>query len=290
MWKKNRKFGTVYITGGSSGIGRAAAIRFAAAGSRVVVIGRNEERLRNTTAELVERSGGVNAHGYAAVDVSDRGKLERVVPELVARFGPPDLLLNAAGAAYPQYFEAVPYEKFREQLSVNLEGTWNMTQLTVPYMKTRGGTIVNVSSIAGFIGLFGYTAYSAAKFGVIGLSEALRNELGPDGIRVAVLCPPDTDTPGFAEENLIKPFETKAMSANLKVATAESVVGALLRGLDRNRFLIVPGADGMLSLIVKRLVPSLVFRILDRDLDRARALKNRARTGSEAPVGHIRER
>lgn len=290
MQRKSWENGTVYITGGSSGIGLAAAHRFAEAGARVVVIGRNEERLRSTAAELEKRSGGGRGHGYGAADVSDREALERIVPRLVERCGPPDLVLNAAGFAYPQYFEAVSYEKFREQLGVNLEGTWNMIQLSVPYMKAKGGTIVNVSSIAGFIGLFGYAAYSATKFGIIGLSEALRNELLPYGIRVAVLCPPDTDTPGFAEENLVKPFETKAMSANLKVATAESVADALMRGLGKKRFLIVAGADGALSLIVKRLVPSLVYRILDRDLERARALRTRAQAVPEVPAEQTSER
>ena len=91
----------------------------------------------------------------------------------------------------------------------------------------KGSHVINVSSIGGFIGVFGFTAYSASKFGLIGLSEALRGELKPRGIAVSVLCPPDTDTPGMARENKTKPDETHAISGNVKLMSAENVAKAL---------------------------------------------------------------
>jgi short-subunit dehydrogenase len=130
-------------------------------------------------------------------------------------------------------------------------------------MKQAGGHIVNVSSIAGFIGIFGYTAYSASKFGIIGLSECLRNEMKPYGIKVSVLCPPDTDTPGFVRENLSKPEETKAISGNAGLMSPEQVAQALIKGMNKGAFLIIPGIEGKLIHLVKHLFPGFVGSVLD---------------------------
>ena len=121
--------------------------------------------------------------------------------EVVQSFGAPDILINNVGRALPRYFEDVTFEQFDETMKTNLYGAWNTISVLVPHMKAGGGTIVNVSSMAGFIGVFGYTDYCASKFAVVGLSEALRQELRRYGITVAVLCPPDTDTPGLANED-----------------------------------------------------------------------------------------
>jgi short-subunit dehydrogenase len=105
---------------------------------------------------------------------------------------------------------------------------------------------------------------------VIGFSEALRSELKPHGITVSVLCPPDTDTPGFAQENTTKPPETHAVSAGAKVMTAEQVADALFAGMAKRAPLIVPGFDGKVSALMKRLAPGLVERVMDRAIARAR--------------------
>ncbi len=133
-------------------------------------------------------------------------------------------------------------------------------------MKERGGYIVNVSSICGSIGVFGYADYSAAKFGVIGFSEALRSEVKPHGINVSVLCPPDTDTPGYAEENKTKPPETVAVSGTAGCMKPEQVAGALLKGMGSGQFIIIPGADGQFSVIMKRLFPWLVEMVMDSQI------------------------
>ena len=105
-------------------------------------------------------------------------------------------------------------------MKINLYGARNAIAALLPHMRNQGGHIVNVSSIAGLIGVFGYTDYCASKFGLIGFSEALRSELDSQGIMVSVLCPPDTDTPGLAEENLTKPPETLAVSESACVMPA----------------------------------------------------------------------
>jgi len=144
-------------------------------------------------------------------------------------------------------------------------------------MKERGGYIVNVSSIVGFIGIFGYTDYAAAKFGVLGFSEALRSELKRYNIAVSVLCPPDTDTPGFAEENKTKPVETKAISASASLMKPADVAAALLKGMAKKEFIIIPNADGRFTYIMKRLLPGLVELVTDAQASKARQTQQSAK-------------
>jgi short-subunit dehydrogenase len=142
-------------------------------------------------------------------------------------------------------------------------------------MKDRGGYIINVSSIAGFIGVFGYTDYAAAKFGVVGFSEALRSELKKYNIAVSVLCPPDTDTPGFAEENKTKPEETKAISSTARLMKAEDVAKALLKGMKKQEFIIIPNFDGKFTYIMKRLLPGLVEMVTDSQVKSVQKAKGK---------------
>jgi len=167
--------------------------------------------------------------------------------------------------AHPGHFERIPFDRYEKTIATNLTGTWNVLSAVVPLMK-KGSHVVNVSSVGGFIGVFGYSAYSASKFAVIGLSEALRGELKPRGITVSVLCPPDTDTPGMVEENKTKPDETHAISGNVKLMSADNVAKALIKGIKTNKFMIIPGFMGKLTFILKNFYPSLIFAIMDSDV------------------------
>jgi len=138
----------------------------------------------------------------------------------------------------------------------------------VALMKTQGGYIVNVSSIAGIIGVFGLTDYCASKFAIIGFSEALRSELMPHNIMVSVLCPPDTDTPALEVENRTKPIETHAISENAGLMQPEEVAKALVKGIQKKQSLIIPGIEGKFSCLVKRLAPNLVEWVMDRSIRR----------------------
>jgi len=194
-----------------------------------------------------------------------------VLGELIAAHGPPDVLLNCAGRAYPKRFEEITPEAFADTMQTNLHGCWHTASAVVPAMKTVGrGYIVNTASLAGLMGVFGYTDYCASKFAVVGFSEALRSELKPYGIMVSVLCPPDVDTPGFAVENTTKPPETVAISAGAKVMTPDEVADALLAGMARRAPLIIPGRDARMSALAKRLVPGVVERAMDRAIARVR--------------------
>jgi short-subunit dehydrogenase len=136
-------------------------------------------------------------------------------------------------------------------------------------MRQRGGYIVNTSSLAAVLPVFGYTDYCASKAGIVGFSEALRMELAPASIGVSVLLPPDTDTPGFAAENRTKPAETKAVSAFSSVVTPEVVVRGMFRGLARGRFLIIPTAGDRLFYFLKRMLPGSDHVVLDRVVRKA---------------------
>ena len=192
-----------------------------------------------------------------------------VLGDSITELGAPDLLINCAGRAVPDYFERIGAAQLDETLRINLAGTWHATQVVAPHMRARrSGHIVNVSSLAGLIGVFGYTDYCASKFALIGFSEALRAELRRDGVAVSVLCPPDTDTPALAAENRTKPPETHAVSAGASLLSADAVADALLAGIARRRFLIIPGREARLAYLAKRLLPGLVTWVMDRQVAR----------------------
>lgn len=267
------------VTGGSSGIGKAIAADLLTAGATVALVARNWQRLEAAKEEL-HSSRGVPRERIlvAAVDVSDPGQVERL-REITNELGPPDLLVNSHGITYPHYFERISAEKLQEMLNVNVVGVWNTITAFLPALKKTGGTIANVASVGGFVGVLGYSAYSASKFAVVGLSEVLRNELRPDGVRVVVLCPPDTDTPMLAAENKIKPFETKEMSKSIPVVKPQAIAAAFITGLRRRSFMIVPGFMSKISYRLKGIWPGLLFRIVDADLAKARAAKMTAQGG-----------
>jgi len=259
-----------YITGGSSGIGLAIARELISRGATVVLIARNREKLESAREDLQSLiTKEHQAVHLVSVDVSKIDQIRDALSKAAETYGSPDILVNSSGIGCSNYFDRIPYEKFMDIININLIGTWNSIAVLEPYMREKGGAIVNISSIAGFLGIFGSTAYSASKFGVIGLSEALRGELKRYGISVSVLCPPDTDTPQLAEENKTKPAETKALSAKAKPMSAEAVAKACIRGMEKGKFMIIPGSSGKMIYLEKRLFPSMVNWRIDNIVQRA---------------------
>lgn len=254
----------VYIVGGSSGIGLAAAKLFAEMGSNVFIFSRSESKLKSAVRDIKEgRLSSRQKVSYMKLDVTIPGDVKKLMKESVGSFGVPDVLINCAGRAIPHYFEEITYKLFDDTMKTNLYGTWNVIQSLYPYMKKQGGHIVNVSSMAGFIGIFGLADYTASKYSVIGLSEALRSEFKSDKINVSVLCPPDTDTPGFEEENKTKPDETKAATGGAGLLKPERVAHSLVKGIIKNKFIIIPGLNGKFVYIMKRFFPGIVEYFLN---------------------------
>ncbi len=263
---------TAYITGGSSGIGLSAALELSKAGANVIIFARQKPRLKEAilAVQAVQSVVGQKFSWYR-MDVADPSAVKKTIAKAVKEFGPPDLLINCAGRALPGEFEEITAARLDETMKINLYGIWHTVSAILPHIKKNGGHIVNVSSVTGFLGIYGYTDYSASKFAVLGLSEAMRSEFRKYKISVSVLCPPDTDTPGFATENLTKPEATRVLSGNAKLMSPESVARALIKGIRKNRKMIIAGADTKFIYYAKRFAPWLVDFIINRQVDRVTA-------------------
>lgn len=189
--------GTVaVITGATSGIGRETAREFSAAGSKVVVAGRRQERLVELVKELVNKGGTALA---VPTDVADQSQVEHLVAAAVEQFGRVDVLVNNAGVAIASRFAEMPMEDFRRLMDVNFWGAVYACRAAVPQMRkqTGGGVILNVSSIFGKRGMPFETAYCASKFALAGFSESLRAELMSENIDVCTIYPGAVETEIF---------------------------------------------------------------------------------------------
>lgn len=258
---------TVLITGGSSGIGLAAAKQLAAGGAHVWLSARRTELLESALKEVqASRLNDAQRCGIVSSDVSKAEQAQEMVENVIRSAGVPDVVINSAGDALPGYVEELSQDVFEHLMQVNYFGTVYVTKALLPGMLARGsGHIINLSSMAGYLAVFGYSAYSASKYAVTGFSEVLRAEMKPHGIRVSVAFPPDTDTPQLANEEPFKPPETKAISGNPKVLSAEKVASEILLQAEKGRFMIFPGTDSRLFyLLATKLPKNLVFTILDQ--------------------------
>jgi 3-dehydrosphinganine reductase len=257
----------VLITGGSSGIGLAAAKLLAAAGAHVWLAARRRELLSSALVEIdAFRADKCQQCGFIPADVGRFDQAEAVVKKVTKAVGTPDVIINSAGITQPGYIQDLSLDVFEKLMETNYFGTVNIIKSALPAMLRRGsGHIINISSMAGYLGVFGYSAYGATKFAVTGFSEALRAELKPHGIKVSVAFPPDTDTPQLAYEEPFKPAETKAISGNAKALSAEKVAHSILKQAEKGNFMIFPGTDSRLFyLLTSKLPKRMVFAILDQ--------------------------
>lgn len=259
----------ILITGGSSGIGLALARQLARQGANLWLLARNRERLEQALASLEQNDQ--QKHGILCADVSQPEAVQAAIQEIIRQTGAPDILINSAGITQPGYVQDLSLEVFERLMQVNYLGTVYMVKALLPEMIRRGsGYIVNISSVAGFIGVFGYSAYGASKFAVRGFSDVLRSELKPLGIGVSIVFPPDTDTPQLAYEEPYKPAETRALSQTAKVLSADQVAEEILHGIQRNRYIILPGGEAKALFFLHHLLGRGIYPILDWIIRRAR--------------------
>ena len=267
---KTFKGKNIYIFGGSSGIGLSAAQQFAGMGANLFIFARGENRLKEAVSDIENhRLKKTQKVDYQSVDIALEQDVEKVINTSVEKYGAPDILINCAGRAYPDYFENINFKQFEETMKINLFGIWNTISSALPHMKKNGGVVVNTSSVVGYLGIFGYTDYAASKFGIIGLSEALRSEFKRFNISVSVLCPPDTQTPGFDVENQTKPVETRAISEGAGILGPEQVANQLIKGISKGKKMIIPGFDAKLSYYLKRWCPAIVDFVIERSIAKA---------------------
>ncbi|XP_078163713.1 3-dehydrosphinganine reductase TSC10A-like [Carex rostrata] len=250
---KNRH---VLITGGSSGIGLALAKAVAAEGAFVSILARNLKRLEEAREEIKLATG--HEARVLVADVRD----PEAVTQALEEAGPVDVLVCNQGVFVPMELEKQELEEAKFMIDVNLMGTFHLIKAALPGMKRRTretqlpASIAIMSSQAGQVGIYGYTAYSASKFALRGLAEALQQEVIADNIHVSMIFPPDTATPGLAEEQKKRPELTNIVVGSSGEMKAEDVVKKALRGLKEGRFIIPCNFEGaMLAIATAGLSP-----------------------------------
>lgn len=254
---------SVLITGGSSGIGFSLAKALVEMGAEVILVARDYENLKIAKTTILDKFPKAKVK-IVPVDVTDENTLSVLYQKYMRNHEVPDILINSAGVARPGYVQELPAQVFRWTMDIDYFGTVNMVRLLLPGMIERGsGHIINVSSIAGVIGTFGYTAYCGAKFAVRGFSDALRSELKPKGVKVSVLFPPDTDTPQLHWENQFKPKETRAISGSTKPLSPDWVAQRTLKDAAHGKYAIVPGFEAKVMYFAGTRFGNWIYPIMD---------------------------
>jgi NADP-dependent 3-hydroxy acid dehydrogenase YdfG len=181
---RDLKGSVALITGASSGIGHAAAKALVEEGVKVILVARSKDKLEALASELGD-------HAVVKVaDVADEKAIAKIFAEVEKEFGGLDLLFNNAGVGYNNAFEKSTREEWKATIDANLYGVLNCTQLAIPLMRGRKGAMIStVSSVGGRYGIAGWSVYNATKFAVVGFHDALRKELGEEGIRVSLIEP-----------------------------------------------------------------------------------------------------
>lgn len=197
------------VTGAGKGIGRAVALALAAEGVHVGLLARTDSDLKELAAEIAKL--GVKSFSVVA-DVADRAAVEAAVAQVQQELGPIDILLNNAGiGTFAKFLEMEP-EQWEHIIQVNLMGTYYVTRAVLPKMIERQtGDIINISSTSGLRAAAGSSAYSASKFAVLGLTEALMQEVRKHNIRVSALTPSTVATPLALANNLTDGNPDKVM-------------------------------------------------------------------------------
>jgi NADP-dependent 3-hydroxy acid dehydrogenase YdfG len=243
----------IVITGGTSGIGKALAVAFLQAGAKVAVCGRKQEALQ----ALEQEHAADNLYTYAA-DVSKEDDCKRFMEQTVARLGKIDILINNAGISMRAMFKDADVNVLKQLMDINFWGTVYCTKYALPSVLANNGTIVGVSSIAGYRGLPGRTGYSASKFAMQGFLEALRTENLHTGINVMWVCP------GFTASNIRNTALNEQGRAQGetpldegKLMSAEKVAQAILKAITKRKRTLVLTGQGKLTVLLSKLIPGI---------------------------------
>ena len=248
------KGSTVIVTGASSGIGRETARQLAQAGSNVVLASRDEKALQKLAGELEPLAG---RRLVAATDVTDREAVKAMVERTLQELGSIEVLVNNAGLGLSAPVAEGSLENMRHVFEVNLFGAVHCIQAVTPHMKERRrGTIVNVSSVVGRLGSPYSGAYSASKAALNALTDSLRMELEPHGIRVTAIYPGYTITDFHANSlsEVKMPPRSRLVRGVGAEAVAETIVQAVRKGR-REAYVSLSDATGVM---IKNLSPRLV--------------------------------
>lgn len=247
----------IIITGAGSGLGREFASQLYRAGANLALLDLDREGL-DITRQLTGDDG--ERVKLFQVDVSDQAAVEGAARDVESQLGPADMLINNAGICLiPQTFEDTADGQFRKVIDVNMWGPYYGIRAFLPQLKTRPeASIVNISSLAGIVGMYGHSAYSMSKAALRGLSQALQSELSESQVHLIVVHP------GGVKTNLIKNapnleenLQEKAHRnfTELSFQTAEKTVKKIIKGVQKNKAEVIIGLDARLILMIKAFFP-----------------------------------
>lgn len=255
------------ITGAGSGIGNRLAELLLERGDQVIALDvKFDDDVRAKLAAI-----GPAVH-TAEVDVRDGDAVKAAVEAGVAAIGAPRLVINSAGVVIAKPFEDTDEQAFRRVVDVNLYGTRNVAAATLPHLK-NGGHLVLIASLAGFVANYGYTAYCASKFGVVGFAEVLRLEQKPNGVEVSVVAPPEVLTPMVEEERRSGSKLTGEMKQFAGSMELDPAARAILKGIDAGGFLVIPSTLGRATRLLNKYAPQILAHGISDHL-LAKASKN----------------
>jgi dehydrogenase/reductase SDR family protein 7B len=256
----------VVITGGSSGIGLACAFKFGRMGYNVCISARNEARLREAESQLNE--AGITVEGVVG-DVGVEEDCKRMIDAAVSRFGRLDVLINNAGISMRAFFKDLDISVIRRLMETNFFGTLYCTKFGMDHLLETKGSVVGVSSVAGYQGLPGRTGYSASKFAMEGFLKALRLENHNTGLHVMIVCP------GYTESNIRKTAlvadgskQGESPREENKMMTAEEVADHIYNGVVARKKRVVLTTQGKLSYFLSKFLPGLVDKLVIKTIEK----------------------
>lgn len=240
----------VVITGGSSGIGKALALKFGSEGSKLVITGRNMEKLLETESEL--KSKNIRVVSLVA-DASSEIDSSIMVNRAIKEYGSLDILICNAGISMRSLFIDVDLDVIRKLMDINFWGTVYACKYALPHILKSKGSIVGISSIAGYRGLPARTGYSASKFAMHGFFESLRTEVLKKGVHILLACP------GFTASNIRNTALTADGSAQgespleeQKIMSAEEVADIIYAGVQKRKRDLVMTSQGKLTVFLNK--------------------------------------
>ncbi len=257
----------VLITGAASGIGQALAREFTAAGSKIIIADIDEAGMEVTAADLKTRGGEVIC---IRADMTRPEEVEMLARRALEEAGRVDILVNNAGITVVCEVRHCSIDEWERILATNLRGLILLIHHLLAHLISRGsGHIVNIASMAGLIGIPGLTPYSVTKFGMVGLSEALRVELDGYGIKVTAVCPGFVLTP-IIERSPIKGFSPEVRNVpRLITMSAEQTARLIIRGIRRDRAKVVPATKlSRFLYLLKKIAPGLAERMVRKAYSR----------------------
>lgn len=265
---KNNGAKTAWVTGGSSGIGLELTKRLLKDHFQVCIFA--HVGIEQAIAELQKLSPTICGFD---LDVQNETIIQAQFSEAIKTFGAPDLVINSAGISIAKNFDEMTSQEFERQININLIGSRNVAHAALPYLKqatqsSKKPKLVFIASAAGLVGCYGYTGYCSSKFGVVGLAEVLRMELRNKNIDVAVVCPPEVETPLVSEERKNGSPVTAALKQLGGSMPVEKACKEIYDGIFSSDFMIIPSTQARVLAKISRILPRLYRNQIDKKLDK----------------------